>query len=60
MPVSVFENYELQTVSHEYMTQGTYIILRVTYPLDILTHCGGVTQIYVFNTVKLSTSASSP
>ena len=26
----------------------------------ILTHCGRVTQIYVFNTVKLGTSASSP
>ena len=25
-----------------------------------LTHCGRVTQIYVFNTVKLGTSASSP
>ena len=27
---------------------------------DILTHCGRVTQICVFNTVKLGTSASSP
>jgi len=26
----------------------------------ILTHCGQVTQICVFNTVKLGTSASSP
>ena len=26
----------------------------------ILTHCVGVTQICVFNTVKLGTSASSP
>jgi len=26
----------------------------------ILTHCGRVTQICVFNTVKLGTSASSP
>jgi len=26
----------------------------------ILTHCGRVTQICVFNTVKLRTSASSP
>jgi len=25
-----------------------------------LTHCGRVTQIYVFNTVNLGTSASSP
>jgi len=28
--------------------------------LKILTHCGRVTQICVFNTVKLGTSASSP
>jgi len=28
--------------------------------LDILTHCGRVTQICVFNTVKLGTSASFP
>ena len=27
---------------------------------DMLTHCGRVTQICVFNTVKLGTSASSP
>jgi len=26
----------------------------------LLTHCGRVTQICVFNTVKLGTSASSP
>jgi len=28
--------------------------------LSLLTHCGRVTQICVFNTVKLGTSASSP
>jgi len=28
--------------------------------LWLLTHCGRVTQICVFNTVKLGTSASSP
>jgi len=27
---------------------------------EILTHCGRVTQICVFNTVKLGTSATSP
>jgi len=34
----------------------------VTYSLETwaLTHCGRVTQICVFNTVKLGTSASSP
>jgi len=34
-----------------------YAVIAV---LDSLTHCGRVTQICVFNTVKLSTSASSP
>ena len=29
-------------------------------PISFLTHCGRVTQICVFNTVKLGTSASSP
>jgi len=28
--------------------------------ISFLTHCGRVTQICVFNTVKLGTSASSP
>ena len=31
-----------------------------THVYIILTHCGRVTQICVFNTVKLGTSASSP
>ena len=30
------------------------------WTLNVLTHCGRVTQICVFNTVKLGTSASSP
>ena len=34
---------------------GTYIIFS-----SFLTHCGRVTQICVFNTVKLGTSTSSP
>ena len=41
-------------VSHPCKTKGKIIILC------ILTHCGRVMQIYVFNTVKLGTSASSP
>ena len=32
---------------------------RTKENLDVLTHCGRVTQICVFNTVKLGTSASS-
>jgi len=31
-----------------------------SYVQALLTHCGRVTQICVFNTVKLGTSASSP
>jgi len=33
---------------------------RLTSKWNKLTHCGRVTQICVFNTVKLGTSASSP
>ena len=33
---------------------------RVQPDDDLLTHCGRVTQICVFNTVNLGTSASSP
>jgi hypothetical protein len=32
----------------------------VAFKVYDLTHCGRVTQICIFNTVKLSTSASSP
>jgi len=47
---------------------GFYMNIRVTFIaeiifaqfLQLLTHCGRVTQICVFNTVKLGTSASSP
>jgi hypothetical protein len=34
-------------------------IRRYTAPVTLLTHCGRVTKISVFNTVKLGTSASS-
>ena len=37
-----------------------YYTKVVFSPPPILTHCGRVTQICVFNTVKLGTSASSP
>jgi hypothetical protein len=47
----LFNNFALQ-----------YAIKRVQVNQDglKLTHCGRVTQICVFNTVKLGTSASSP
>jgi len=35
-------------------------ILETFVGITSLTHCGRVTQICVFNTVKLGTSASSP
>jgi len=35
-------------------------VFTARYELRLLTHCGRVTQICVFNTVKLGTSASSP
>ena len=38
----------------------TIIKKNTTVVCNYLTHCGRVTQICVFNTVKLGTSASSP
>jgi len=43
-----------------YSTILSFLLLRSTSEYKILTHCGRVTQICVFNTVKLGTSASSP
>jgi hypothetical protein len=34
--------------------------ILMLWHLTVLTHCGRVTQICVFNTVKFGTSASSP
>jgi len=45
----------LRTVVNEIMPAFTLILINVN-----LTHCGRVTQICVFNTVKFGTSASSP
>ena len=36
------------------------VVVKVIIIIIILTHCGRVTQICVFNTVNLGTSASSP
>jgi len=38
----------------------TFFLTQDDSILTFLTHCGRVTQICVFNTVKLGTSASSP
>jgi len=43
-------NHTPDTSPHHILSQTTMI----------LTHCGRVTQICIFNTVKLGTSASSP
>jgi len=45
----------------EFILECTKISVSIiNFPGRILTHCGRVTQICVFNTVKLGTSASSP
>jgi len=51
-----------------YDVKTAHIILKSSHLVNqffielylLLTHCGPVTQICVFNTVKLGTSASSP
>ena len=43
-----------------YKTPVCVIVLTLFATKHSLTHCGRVTQICVFNTVKLGTSASSP
>jgi len=44
-----------------YSSETTWVQMRSMFTiLYTLTHCGRVTQICVFNTVKLGTSASSP
>ena len=44
----------------QYNWRGDYCECVRPAHLPVLTHCGRVTQICVFNTVKLGTSASSP
>jgi len=44
-----------------YMSQCLMaVVMEVVHIYFILTHCGRVTQICIFNTVNLVTSASSP
>jgi len=43
-----------------YATLRTSVCVLYDTVMKYLTHCGRVTQICVFNTVKLGTSASSP
>jgi len=47
-------------LSHDRSDYVTVLLSFVPKPIHSLTHCGRVTQICVFNTVKLGTSASSP
>jgi len=42
------------------MQQVSRSVIFSTNVTKILTHCGRVTQICVFNTMKLGTSTSSP
>jgi hypothetical protein len=41
-------------------TSGFFAAAAAVMKRSVLTHCGRVTKISVFNTVKLGTSASSP
>jgi len=48
-------------IVHCLKTQLMHCALKCTLKHNhSLTHCGRVTQVWVFNTVKLGTSASSP
>jgi len=49
------ETIVLKATATKYVVHDAY-----AYQTCKLTHCGRVTQICVFNTVKLGTSASSP
>ena len=59
---SFFSSSSTNTVFSKYAVLQT-VFLLTKYPQNspcVLTHCGRVTQICVFNTVKLGSSASSP
>ena len=61
----LYENsfYSLDEYFKLQKNKKNYTLLEQTYErlnMHTLTHCGQVTQICVFNTVKLGTSASSP
>jgi len=49
-----------ETEESSKIPQSHQLVPALILKLGILTHCGRVTQICVFNTVKLGTSASSP
>ena len=53
----LIQNSILCLASHFMLSSKQFLLGNYT---RILTHCGRVTQICVFNTVKLGTSASSP
>jgi len=46
--------------SYLYFRLSFHFHVMLCHVNGLLTHCGRVTQIYVFNTVKIGTSASSP
>jgi len=58
---AVVVNYGLHVLSKDrYWLNGIFILVFILPSEALLTHCGRVTQICVFNTVKLGTSTSSP
>jgi len=48
------------TISAPSVNLSISMLFRILHTLSVLTHCGRVTQICVFNRVKLGTSASFP
>jgi len=58
--VAVGQNGIGWTLCPTYSTVVFRLLALHTRDINILTHCGRVKQICVFNTVKLGTSASSP
>ena len=58
--LSFFESNVMAVYSNEFTTSSRPSVAPHLSLQSFLTHCGRVTQICVFNTVKLGTSASSP
>ena len=59
-PIMSFGSKHVAIFRNIYYLRNKKIVELNQLLLYILTHCGRVTQICVFNTVKLGTSASSP
>jgi len=55
-----WEKYKLLDVEHMQYEHTQYEHQKLQSTISVLTHCGRVTQICVFNAVNLGTSANSP